>query len=549
MTAAGVCSAFTLKVLTDDRSTMIVYGDQKFDVCASALLDRLRQRFTAGSTAHPSLDQLRTQLILSGQVEQAVHDALEKNQAAYQACQIIEPLHALTEHAAEAFYARWTENNSTASRSVTSMASPLASLWESIARIKIGSDDPISVKVPEGFAFYALYPEQYIIAALRWAAAHRIDTRQRVVVIGIRSIGTTLAAVVTTALRAAGWLAHSFTVRPQGQPFARQVHIDPAQLAGATFGLVVDEGPGISGSSIAATAEALVAAGIPKTRISFLPGHNNEPGSAATETVRGWWRTAPRYVCTLNDVAFDSQQLPAALATTTADLFEIVNAPSDVTDLGGGSWRNAVYPRSEQWPATCVQFERPKYLCRLRDGRAVLWKFAGLAATSPALVPAFETESERLIARAATCPTPSVLGYAHGFVATRWIDGVPLSQGNLNAGLLALMGRYIAQASLHHLTQPEQSAAVTRLGDMLYWNTWELAGTRQAMRTRQWAEPVLAVLTQSTPPGYGDGHMAPHEWARAPSGQIMKADATGHEIDHTIVGRQSVVWDIAAVTV
>jgi hypothetical protein len=57
----------------------------------------------------------------------------------------------------------------------------------------------LDVRTPEGFAWYGLYPEAYVQAADQWA--HRISAGARVLVVGIRRIGTTLAAVVSAALR------------------------------------------------------------------------------------------------------------------------------------------------------------------------------------------------------------------------------------------------------------------------------------------------------------------------------------------------------------
>src|SRR5207248_4140661 len=120
-------------------------------------------------------------------------------------------------------------------------------------------DTPLTVKIPEGFAFYALYPEQYCLAALHWLADHKTASPRRAAVVGIRSIGTTLSAVVSAALGAAGWEVQRLTVRPTGHPYSRQAEITREELGEAVWGLVVDEGPGQSGSSMAATAAALAA--------------------------------------------------------------------------------------------------------------------------------------------------------------------------------------------------------------------------------------------------------------------------------------------------
>src|SRR4051812_26803993 len=59
--------------------------------------------------------------------------------------------------------------------------------------------DSLLVREPEGFAFYAVYPELYEMAA------RRLDPSPKRLVIGVRSIGTTLGAVVAAASHAAGF--------------------------------------------------------------------------------------------------------------------------------------------------------------------------------------------------------------------------------------------------------------------------------------------------------------------------------------------------------
>jgi hypothetical protein len=94
----------------------------------------------------------------------------------------------------------------------------------------------------EGFAFYALHLEVYARAARQ---AKNVEA-----VIGIRSIGVGLAALVAAATDAAFFTS----VRPRGPPFRREASISPAVAAAlkATTGViaVADEGPGLSGSSL-----------------------------------------------------------------------------------------------------------------------------------------------------------------------------------------------------------------------------------------------------------------------------------------------------------
>ena len=133
----------------------------------------------------------------------------------------------------------------------------------------------ISLSAPEGFAYYALHPLAYadIVDKLPGLSS-------TVAMIGIRSIGTTLSAVVAAAVRRKGKIAGRITVRPHGHPYNRELRLSLAELDfvhrhisdDADF-LVVDEGPGLSGSSFLAVAEALVRAGVPGKKITLVCAH------------------------------------------------------------------------------------------------------------------------------------------------------------------------------------------------------------------------------------------------------------------------------------
>ena len=140
-----------------------------------------------------------------------------------------------------------------------------------------GMDLPalVTCKEPEGYAHYAVYPEAYASAARArgWPSPP--------FVIGLRSIGASLAAVVAAAVGASG-LA---TLRPVGPPFRRQIHASRAlrKVLSDHHGpfIVVDEGPGLSGSSFAAAAKLLESLAVAPSRIVFMPSHAGEPGAQA----------------------------------------------------------------------------------------------------------------------------------------------------------------------------------------------------------------------------------------------------------------------------
>lgn len=537
---------------------MIVYGDPQHEELLDKLVTRLKSHLadlvSGQDPGGHSLDLLRVALIFSGQVEQALHDSLGEptqedgdviGRVLSEEQALVSLLHNVTSELARAFYARWvSEGDSSTDEEVRS------ALARAIGG-PVNLEQPgrlVTVKTPEGFAFYSLYPEQYCLSAEKWLADHANEPRRAVVVVGVRSIGTTLAAVVTEVLRAAGWEAHSFTVRPGGHPFRRSLEIPPASLRNAELGLVVDEGPGLSGSSMAAVAQALANGGVRREHISFFPAHPGEPGSEATESVRDWWATTPRYVASLDELRFDGIPLPEALVARTALLVGVEEASLKVDHVGGGLWRNLVYADASRWPPACAAFERLKYRCSLPGGAAVLWKFEGLVAAPDAFGTVADAAFREMSDHYEKGFGPRPLAVAHGFVGAHWVEGAPLGREDAGAETLRHVGRYIAEVAGLPLSGGEQRAGVDRLLEMLYWNTWEALGEDAAKRTRRWSNRSLTPGTGGAK-SYGDGRMAPHEWVQTPDGGLIKVDGVGHRHDHTVVGPQPVAWDLAGAIV
>jgi hypothetical protein len=516
---------------------LLVYGDPKFEAPLDVLHRQLCTRVHQAIEHPDDLDQLRALLIACGQVEQGAHDVLERVRQPCEYELLTRLFHQATAYAAAAFYGL--------AHKELGLLPPLLDASAALRELLqcLDSMDHLpglvaAVKLPEGFNLHALYPEQYAVAAGRWLADHDNERTRGAVVAGIRSIGTTLAAVVATVLRAGGWQVQSFTVRPQGHPYARTVDLQGVEFAPTALGLVVDEGPGISGSSMAATAAALVKAGLAPEGITFLPGHANAPGGAGAPEVRRWWQIAPRYVAGSEALTFAGLGLPQALAAA------IGVQPARIDNVSGGVWRQFVYPHPEDWPAICNQFERVKYLCMAEDGSKVLLKFYGLAASSPSLTSAAESTAALLQERAAHDLAPRVLGVAYGFVATEWLDGTPLSDAAPPPAMASTLGAYIAQIAGPSLSVAELSEANTRIADMIYVNTKEACGEDAAAKAERLGPPTVLV-----PAAYGDGHMQPYEWLRCPNGDLRKVDSAGHDCDHTLVGRQPVAWDIAGAIV
>ncbi|HEX6880383.1 MAG TPA: hypothetical protein VF135_08475, partial [Terriglobales bacterium] len=212
--------------------------------------------------------------------------------------------------------------------------------------------DELQLSVAEGFAYYALHPQKLLCVP---SDVEGIATAR---VIGMRSIGTTLSAVVAAALRAMGATVDRITVRPNGHPYERQLTFSEAEKtwlheAGPnSMVVIVDEGPGISGSSFLAVAEAVEQCGIASQRILMVGSRDPDPQQLrAPQAAVRWTRFRFRAVT-------DAPILPKGAKD----------------DLGGGCWRRVLLRNFENQPASWTQHESAKYLS---DDRKSIFKFLG----------------------------------------------------------------------------------------------------------------------------------------------------------------------------
>lgn len=379
--------------------------------------------------------------------------------------------------------------------------------------------ETIALRLPEGYAFYGVYPEGYAAAArkLRLAGAPRV--------IGIRSIGTGLAAIVAAALEAPPPL----TVRPIGHPFDRTIALTPAADAAlidpSAHYIVVDEGPGLSGSSFAAVAAFLEERGVSAGRIAFLPSHAGAPGAQASERTRNRWAAAQRPV-----VALEELIPPERLAEWVAAL---VGPVDTVEDISGGSWRALAYPGERDWPAINPMQEKRKFLMQA-GGERWLVKFSGVGSVS-----LDKLHRARLLHAAGF--VPEVRGAVHGFLVQRWIDAAPVDRA---AGdVVDFAARYLgARARL--LPTAGSGASVEELFDMAHFNIGQaLGGAAAAAFARR--HPDRTALAARVRTVATDNRCDPHEWLRSPDGRLWKADALDHDAAHDLVGAQDLAWDAA----
>jgi hypothetical protein len=400
--------------------------------------------------------------------------------------------------------------------------------------------ETLRTKRAEGFAFYALYPEAYLAAA----RAAALPPGRRTRVIGIRSIGAALGALVAAAAGA----PPPVTLRPVGHPFRRELSLageleaellaDPA----ASFA-VADEGPGLSGSSFGAVVDFLEDRGrVSPDRVHLFPSHNGEPGPQASPRHRARWANARRHV-----VEFDALALrPATPAAHRLSSWaaELVGAPDGpLEEISGGGWRRLRYAREADWPPVHAQAERRKFLLRAGGGKTWLLKFAGLGREG-------ERKLERARALHAAGFAPAVAGFRHGFLVEEWIDGArPLDRagGYDRARLAERVGRYLGFRARRFPAGAEQGASLAELRAMARHNAAEAMGEEWGRRVERRTagletfEPRLRRVET-------DNRLHAWEWLLLPGGGgdgPLKTDALDHHAAHDLIGCQDIAWDVA----
>lgn len=364
---------------------------------------------------------------------------------------------------------------------------------------EIQADGEIECSHPEGFSYYGLNPTDFVAVARMLAPA----LAPQAAVIGIRSVGSALSSIVMATLRAGGTKAERITVRPEGEPYHRvarfglgqQLWIRKNLEAGARF-VVVDEGPGFSGSTLLSVAEALRNAGVPRSSIWIIcsrpvdrsHGYLDEYQWAAV----GYGRSIP---------------------------------PECDRNLGGGLWRELMYDNASQWPACWSELERIKHLST--NGLSLI-KFEGFGRFG-----AHSRSQVQALSEAGF--SPELLGFDKGFARYRWMNAQPLHRQDLTCQVLARMAQYCA---FRAATFPAQRASAEPLLNMMRRNLEIEFGAESGVHDLPVEVPV-----------YADCRMMPHEWLLTRHGAVLKSDSVGHAEGHQLPGPVDIAWDLAGVIV
>lgn len=370
---------------------------------------------------------------------------------------------------------------------------------------RIRCSGELAIGVPEGFAYYALHPLDYadLVDRLKLSA-------QSVLVMGVRSIGTTLSAVVAAKFRESGILAERFTVRPTGHPYDRQCEFDSTQRnaiatalgVNAEF-LICDEGPGRSGSSLLSVADALEREGVPQTRITILCSHEpNIDSLSAPDSGRRWRR------------------LRLAASGMTRRL------PTEATEyLGTGEWRRALLPDEQSWPAVWPQMERLRYGS---SQHRILLTFEGYGPYGAAV-------RRRNQALAIAGFGPAYLGQEAGFGREMIEKGRLAEDGDLAPRLLSHMAGYCAWRASELAVSGADASELETMARVNFERAFQVV-----------PGPILLSIERPT---ICDSRMMPYQWLLSDDGRCLKLDSAIHGDDHFFPGPCDIAWDLAGIVV
>ena len=366
----------------------------------------------------------------------------------------------------------------------------------------------VACAVPEGFAYYGVHPLAYDQAVRALLGRHRPT---RVLAIGLRPVGVTLAAVVAARCDREGVTSRLLTVRTRGHAVDLHCEVDDlwtrtvAQEAGASC-LVVDEGPGPSGASLAAVADQLEALGHSCDGVRFVCSHD-DPTTFASEHARLRWSMHERLVAP--------------------------RLASDVEEeWSDGQWRaRRRWPRA-CWPAVQPQHERHKGTAP--GDRARLLKFIGLGAYGQ------EVAQRAAQAAAAGFGVP-ILDFRGGYLHMTCLREAPSPTRRATPALAAALLKYVPWRAA--TMQTGERADPAPLLEMLDTNTRLHCGQRLDVGLA--VARARAATAASQPAVIVDGHLSPWEWLATAHG-LVKVDTAEHGDDHFQPGPQDIAWDVAA---
>ena len=372
-------------------------------------------------------------------------------------------------------------------------------------------NEQITISRPEGFAFYGIHPSDYLDAVEKLTS----DTVQPVI-IGIRSIGLTLGAFLYAALRLKfGDKVEFLTLRPSGHPYDRKCefvgwHARAVErhLKDGRF-IIVDEGPGLSGSSFLSVGETLVGLGVNSEQIVFLCSRKVDSNQLVTPNGAQRWSRFKSHVVSQNRLSPEE----------------------DAEMVVAGDWRKSSHFPETLWPGLWTSMLPPMF----RSGdRQRVFEYHGLGHYGDAV-------RLRINSLADADFTLPVKRAANGFSETVPLRGCRLSKHDLAEDVIEQIAQYLAlRPSI--CPAPGDAVATQSLEDMARFNFHQATGVGLP------ADFHLPVQR----PAIADAQMMPHTWFQLfhiGEQSLLKLDCGTHGDNHFYPGPVDIAWDVAGAMV
>ncbi len=405
---------------------------------------------------------------------------------------------------------------------------------------RAGLPEKIVMRASEGYAYYGIYPECYMEAAKKFWFDKRPE---KAVCLGLRSIGASLSAAVSAVLEGLGTEVISFAVRPRGEPFQREFRIgerlERTLLSGAgSYFLIVDEGPGLSGSTMCSVAAGLSGLGAADGKIVFFPSWKTDGKNFLSQRARTVWQRHPKYCEFFEDTWLKSGKLQRSFPS------------SGLADISTGNWRRLFYGREDLYPAAHPLHERRKYICadginsadvlrvdKDRLGPVFFIKFEGLGRYGKPVM-----QKAEMLAEAGFSPAPR--GMTNGFAIYEFLNGKPLAPGKPGKALLDRICEYLLFTEMKFEAggRPSFDDIIAMMAE----NIRESLGPEWKGAEEKYE--FFRGLYEEGRPVRVDGRMIPHEWLLTGRG-YMKTDSLDHHSDQFFPRCQDIAWDLAGAVV
>jgi hypothetical protein len=471
--------------MSDSAWNMYVFRDGRRTVSGAELVSLLHGALHRWRSApeHAAEDRVLAALIAAGELECALLDGTGPTHT--DSCGIASEI-----------------TDALACALLTEQRHSHVSILRCVQQLRVAANYQVAVQ--EGFAYYALHPRK--VATL----LNTLELKPSMTVLGIRSIGVTLSAVACAALRLRGIECQRLTVRPTGHPYDRKLELTAefcervTQVRDAGF-LIVDEGPGISGSSFLAVAEALVKCGVEAEQIQMIGSRAVDPSTLRATNGGERWARYRFHVM---------QNAPTAPASAGEG-------------LSGGTWRRYFHCEDSTMPAVWAPLEPAKFLAR--DEHSI-FKFEGFGGYGGVI----GTRATLL----ADCGfSPRYLGNQCGFGQYELVPGRVLTPCERSPELMERMAAYLALRATAFASGTPQTPEIE---NMLRWN-WQLEFGEELDAAESRLSTARAVFC--------DGHMMPYEWLRTSGGELLKLGAGTHGDNHFFPGPCDIAWDVAGAIV